>query len=443
MQTRREFCWAAAGGVAWAQGPAKPIAFVHVTVIDPAVGTSEPDMTVVVNGGRIAEVARALKPPAGAQIVDGGGKHLIPGLWDMHAHQVPDSIPLFVANGITGVRSMADDLERVKTARDRIAAGEVIGPRIYFCGPHVDGPQRPRPAMVPVSTPEEGHKVVADLRKRGVDFIKVYDGLSREAYFAIADEARQQHIPFVGHVPLSFTAAEVSDAGQKSIEHMPRILAGCSREEAGAGGSRRPLGAYDDEKAKALFAKFVKNGTWVTPTLTVQGVSAYWKDPEATRDARIEYVPERIRQSWANSPFTRLLDSMPASAAPARHRAFDLALDVAGRMHRAGVRILAGTDTGIPYVVQGFSLHRELQWLVKAGLTPLEALRSAISRPAEYLGIADSTGSIAKGKSAGLVLLNADPLQDIANTQKIESVMAGGRYLSRNDLDGMLEKLKR
>jgi imidazolonepropionase-like amidohydrolase len=158
--------------------------------------------------------------------------------------------------------------------------------------------------------------------------------------------------------------------------------------------------------------------------------------------AHIEYLPERIRESWANSPFTRLLNSMPATAATSQRRAFDLALEIVGRMHRAGVPILAGTDTGIPFIVQGFSLHRELQWLVKAGLTPLEALRSAITRPAEYFGIADATGGVAKGKSADLVLLSADPLQDIANTEKIESVMVAGHYLSRRDLDGMLEKLK-
>jgi imidazolonepropionase-like amidohydrolase len=169
---------------------------------------------------------------------------------------------------------------------------------------------------------------------------------------------------------------------------------------------------------------------------------AWWNDPETRANARIEYLPVAIRQFWVKSPFTRLMDSIPPAAAAAQHKTFDLELEIVGRMHRAGVGILAGTDSGIPYVVQGFSLHDELHWLVKAGLTPMEALRSATLRPAEYFGITGSAGAIARGKFADLVLLNADPLQDIANTRKIEAVMAAGHYLARADLDRMLQKLK-
>ncbi len=446
--------------LSWAQ---TPVAFTHVTVVDVVGGSAEPDMTVVVAGERIAAVAKSADaaPPVDARIVDARGKYLIPGLWDMHAHGVPQSIALYLVNGVTGVRSMNDDLDRIKATRDRIAAGELTGPRIYFCGPFVDGPQRPRPGAISVSTAEEGRQAVVTLKKRGVDFIKVYNDLSRESYFAIADEAKRQHLPFAGHVPRSVTAAEASDAGQKSIEHLSQVVLGCSRDEARLreqslnrpqrvktsegtvlSGPPIPSDSYDPEKAKALFEKFAKNGTWHTPTFAALLVHSHWKDPRKLEDARLEYVPKALQEGWKNSPFSQLVSSIPASADPMLHKVFDLELQIANRMRQAGVGILAGTDSSIPYITQGFSLHRELEWLVKAGFSPLEALRSATLRPAEYFGITGSAGSIAKGKLADLVLLNADPLADISNAEKIEAVVAAGHYLSRATLDGMLAGLK-
>ena len=418
------------------------LVFSHVNLIDTDAGKSHPDMTVVVRGGRIADVGRttAVKIPQDAQRIDATGKYLIPGLWDMHAHRVPDTIPLFLANGITCLRSMNDNLDAIRKTRDRVASGDLLGPRIYFCGPFVDGPQRPRREAISVSTPEEGRAAVVHLKQEGVDFIKVYEGLSRGAYFAIADEAKKQHIPFAGHVPPTITAAEASDAGQKSIEHLKRVLPGCAREEARSGPAL--IAAYDPEKAGALFRKFVANGTWQTPTFTVLRVHSYWTAPETRERARSEYVPAAVRDSWPNSPFTQLMNTIPAAAVEAQRQVFDFELEVVGRMHRAGVQILAGTDCSIPYIIQGFSLHHELEWLVKAGLSPMEALRSATLRPAQYFGIADSAGSIAKGKFADLVLLSANPLRDISNTQKIESVVVAGRYLNRAELDKMLDSMK-
>jgi imidazolonepropionase-like amidohydrolase len=395
-------------------------------------------------------------------LVDGRGKYLIPGMWDMHAHNVPRTTVLYLANGVTGVRSTADDLDSIRKMRDRIAAGELSGPRIYFCGPHVDGPKgHARDALV-VATPEEARAAVDDLRRRGVDFIKVYDELSRDAYFAIAEETKRLHISFAGHVPRRITAAEASDAGQKSIEHLSHVLLGCSREEAalmeqGLTNPRRvqtrqglvlwpppvPVDTYDPEKAKVLFEKFARNGTWQTPTFTVLHLHAFWSDAETKGHARLEYVPAAVRRAWENSAFAQLVSSTPPADAAEGRKAFDLDLKIVGQMFHAGVGILPGCDTDIPYIVQGFSLHDELEWLVKAGLTPMEALQAATIRPAEYFGITGWLGAIAEGKVADLVLLNGDPVQDVVNTRKIESVMAGGHYLSRADLDRMLEKLKK
>ena len=425
--------------------PASPtIAITRVTAINVTSGLSDRDMTIVIRNGRIAEVARtsAVKIPAGALVVDGAGKYAIPGLWDMHAHRVPDTISLYLANGVTGLRSMNDNLDAVKTTRDRIAAGELTGPRIFFCGPFVDGPQRPRPQAIAVTTADEGRAAVIQLKQKGVDFIKVYTDLSREAYFAVADEANKQHIPFAGHVPIRIGAEEATDAGQKSLEHLTGILLACSRDSS-ARTAQALIDSYDPEKAKALFAKFVRNGTWIDPTFAVLRVHAFWNDPETLRNARTEYVPRQVREAWKTSPFAKLMESIPPAAVEGQRKLFDRHLQLVGNMHRAGVRILAGTDSSIPYVIQGFSLHDELGWLVKAGLSPLEALRSATIRPAEYFDIADTAGSIAKGKFADLVLLNADPLRDIANTRKIEAVVAAGHYLRRAELDEMLETLKK
>lgn len=441
----RGLCLLLTATLAWAQEPARTIAFTHVTVIDTAAGTSEPDMTVVVKGDRVVDAGRstALKPPDKALIVDAKGKYLTPGLWDMHAHFVQRSVSIYLANGVTGVRDMADDIDQVRKLRDQVASGEVIGPRIYFCGPHVDGPSQRQSGNLIVKTPQEGRDAVDNLKKQGAEFIKVYTNLSREVYFAIAGEAKRQQLPFAGHVPISITAAEASDAGQKSIEHPQGILLGCAKEGADLRSTRGAIVTdYDPERANALFEKLAKNGTWYTPTFAVMRTSSYWNDPETRSKARIEYLPAALRDSWAKSPFTQLMNGIPPSAAEVQHQVFELSLQIAGRMHRAGVGILAGTDSGIPYVVQGFSLHDELYWLVKAGLSPMEALRSATLRPAEYFGITGSSGSIGKGKLADLVLLNADPLQDIANTRKIEAVMAAGHLLTRADLDRMLEKLR-
>jgi imidazolonepropionase-like amidohydrolase len=429
---------------------ARVIAFTHAAVIDPATGKIEPDMTVVVSDDRVAQVAKTatLMLPAGTRIVDASGKYIIPGLWDMHVHGVSNkrTVELFLANGITGVRSMFDDFDAIEDLRNAIKSGAVVGPRIYASGPIVDGPKPVWPGSIAVATAEEGRKAVDNLKKRGVDFIKVYSSLPREAYFAIADEANKQHIPFAGHVPDSVTAAEASDAGQKSVEHLYGVALACSHVSAKRLHSFQEIAehqvlegeTYDPAKAKTLFDKFIKNGTWQTPTLTALRVNAYWSDPRITQDARSKYIPESLRQSWTNAPLLYRLNSLPPEAGPTQRKAFDMELELVGRMRRAGVRILAGTDTGNPYVLPGFGLHDELQLLVKSGLTTLEALQAATIRPAEFFGIAGAAGSIAEGKFADLVLLNADPLRDIANTQKIDSVVAAGRYFTRDDLDKLL-----
>jgi len=297
------------------------------------------------------------------------------------------------------------------------------------------------------------------LKQRGADCVKVYDRLPRDAYFAIIDQAKRDVIPVVGHVPEAITTMEASDAGQKSIEHLMGVLVACSAKEAElrkenearlrAEGIRRDtamleqaaaLDSFDEKKASALFARFVKNGTWMCPTLSVLRAVAFSSDADFRSDPRIKYIPDFLKQQFWEDAYG-WKEHTPEFNAQAK-RVFQKQLEVVGMMNRAGVRFIAGTDTPNPYVFPGFSLHDELALLVQAGLTPAEALRTATINPAKYFDMEKSLGSVDKGKMADLVLLDANPLTDINNTRKIVAVISGGRYLPKETLQKMLAEVE-
>jgi imidazolonepropionase-like amidohydrolase len=292
----------------------------------------------------------------------------------------------------------------------------------------------------------------------GSDFIKVYSMVPRDAYFAIADEAKRQHMVFAGHVPEFVSAAEASDAGQKSFEHLMGVLVSCSAKEAElrkeneaklrAEGIRpdtamleqaAALDSFDEKKASALFAGFVKNGTWMSPTLTVLRAVAFSGDADFRNDPRIKYIPDSLKQQWEDAFGWK--EHTPEFNSQAK-RVFQKQLEIVGMMKRSGVRFIAGTDTPNPYVFPGFSLHDELALLVQAGLTPAEALRTATINPAKYFDMEKSLGTVEKGKIADLVLLDANPLTDINNTRKIEAVIVGGKYLPKETLQKMLAEVE-
>src|SRR5271170_5749162 len=222
-----------------AAAAASAVAITHITVIDTTGAPPQPDMTVIVKDQRIVELgmSNTVQPPASARLVDGSGKYLMPGLWDMHVHEVfGDWIPrnekvlprLFVANGITGVRDMGGDLDVLKVWRAEVAAGRLLGPRMIIAGPMLDGPVPRFPSSAPVATPADARRIVDELQAQGVDFIKIQSLIPRDGYFAAADEAKKLGMVFVGHVPDAVRASEASNAGQKSIEHFTGIFEGCS-----------------------------------------------------------------------------------------------------------------------------------------------------------------------------------------------------------------------
>ncbi len=433
----------------------KTLAITNVTIIDATGAAAKPAMTVVIAGDRITEIGKSgkVKLPKDAQVVDGRGKFLIPGLWDMHVHAWAANVffPLFIANGITGVRDMFGSIGTIKNWRQQMAEGKLTGPRLYAAGPIVDGPKPIWPGSIAVKDEVEGRQAVAKVKTDGSDFVKVYSLLPRDAYIAIAQEAKKLGISFAGHVPTTVTAAEASDAGQKSIEHLDRVLLGCSTSEAEfvSQGARitseqrkKMLETYSEEKARALFARFAKNGTWHSPTLVVLRAISHLDDPKVTNDPRLKYLSPFVTAQWDPTKDFRFRNYTAATYESMRAN-YQKNLELVGKMRRAGVEFLAGTDTPNPYCFPGFSLHDELQLLVKAGLAPMEALQAATRNPAKFTGQIASLGTVEKGKIADLVLLDANPLADITNTQQINAVVLGGKLLDKASLQEMLAQAEK
>jgi hypothetical protein len=436
----------------------------HVTVIDMTGAAAKPDMTVLITGDRIAAIARnnQLRIPRDVQVINATGKFLIPGLWDMHVHftETERSFPLFIANGVTGVRNMGGELTDLLRWRAEVSSGTLVGPRVLTCGPIVDGPEPAAhgPTVV-VGSAAEGRQTVDLLKQRGADCIKVYDRLPREAYFAIIDQAKKDGLPVVGHVPLSITTIEASNAGQKSIEHLGSILQDCSsisdelqRMQAApmppgadfsefprriAARGERMLDTYDERKAQQLFAKLIKNHTWQVPTLVTKRSLTFIDDFDRNGDERVKYVPKSDLQWWSPQKNFLLRYRTPEYIVYSK-KLFQKELQLVGAMKRAGVPIMTGTDLSIPYTFAGFSLHDELGLLVEAGLTPMEALQAATRNPAVFLGELSSQGTIERGKLANLILLDANPLENIGNTQRINAVVLNGRFLPKETLQKML-----
>jgi imidazolonepropionase-like amidohydrolase len=371
----------------------------HVAVVDVERGVTRPDRTVVIRGSRIAQVApaREIDVSRDAVTIDGTGKYIMPGLWDMHVHVSGNdrALELLLAAGVTGARDMGGDFAMLADARRRIAAGQLKGPRLVVAGPMLRGPKSPTDnsdgESQVVRTADEARRAVASLPALGVDFVKVHEDLSREAFLAIAQAVREKRLAFVGHVPTSLTPAEASDAGELSIEHLEWVPDSClvlfNKSTAPV-----PEGCQASAIA-SLLQKLSTNGTWLDPTIG------------------------SFRQ-WAPDQWNAIFEGFRNLSEPLR---------------RSGVRVLAGTDWSRSLESRGAkpgtSLHDELALLVEAGFTPAEALRSATSNAAQFLGLWSVLGSIEAGKTADLVLLEGDPLTDIHNSKRVVGVLREGRVV--------------
>ncbi|HEV2735622.1 MAG TPA: amidohydrolase family protein [Longimicrobiaceae bacterium] len=433
-------------------------------------GTLLLDRTVLVAGERIARVAPSdsVRLAAGTRVVDGGGGYLIPGLWDMHVHlRSPAAeridMPLFVAHGVTGVRDMGSDclvpeqgpvcLPEMRDRQRRVESGELPGPRLLALSSWgVNGPAGlpdSLPRFYGAATAEDGRLLARHFAERGVDLVKVFGGIPREGFLGLADEVRKLGLSVAGHEPQGPSAVELSDAGMRSVEHARVFLHHCwggaaefwrtgTPRLSGTALRRRMVDDYDPAICRDVFGAFVRNGTWFVPTHLTRKTEAHAADPAMRRDPRRRFVPRAQWAAWEAD-----MDRTDAADATSEGRRTRMdfylkGLQATGDAHRAGVRVLAGTDAGDSFVYPGSSLHDELAELVAAGLTPAEALRAATVAGAEFLGRATDFGTVRAGRLADLVLLDADPLANVRNTARIRAVVLGGRLLDRAALDRLI-----
>ena len=448
-----------AGLVAARASDAQTLRIVNATVVDVATGELHGGSTVVVQGNRIASVGAAT-PASGGQVVDGTGTYVIPGLWDMHTHaffgdRTPESrdliLPLFVANGVTGIRDMGSALEAVLRARADVAVHRLLGPRMIVSGPMLDGPHVSFPASIAITTPASGRRAVDLLKRRGVDFIKIQSGVPRDAYFAIAEETKRVAIRFEGHVPDAIRASEAIAAGQRTFEHLIGIFEASSPDEDKYitdkydGGTKRPgvfLKTYDPAREARIIHEIAVAGTWQCPTLFWERGQWLVDSVTGMNDPDLAYAAKSWIAKWPASR-TSILKGLASDPHPVREEFVAHELDIVRKLHAAKVPFLAGTDTpaGVD-VLPGVSLHLELQRFAAAGFTPLEALQTATLNPARFYDKLADYGSVQPGRVADLVMLSANPLSDIRNTRTIVGVVADGRYLSSADLDQLRAKLK-
>ena len=403
-----------------------------INAVDVVDGRIVPNTTVTIRDQTISNVTPdGAAPPAEARVVNGQGQYLIPGLWDMHAHIQGNEktwLPLYIVNGVTGIRDMGADLDFILDIRQATASGRTLGPRIVAAGPILDDAPGDWPLRIRVRNPDEGRATVQLLKRRGVDLIKVHNFTPRDVFFAIVDEARRQQLPVAGHVPLKVTIQEGIDAGMVTIEHMSedgRVWKACS------GGA-----PYRPEPCQPFFEMLARRRVWQTPTLVALSELAVIGTPASSisRD-QLVYASKRFLDFHAANQSFFL--NRPEVVGIFKDLA-EVAKIVTRDMSANGVGLLAGCDG----MIAGFCVHDELATMVRAGMSPLAALRTATVNPARYLDREMTLGTIAPGRAADLVLLDANPLEDIANVRRIRAVVTAGRFLDRSALDRLLTEAK-
>ena len=398
-----------------------PVAITHVMVVDVTNGEIKSNQTVLIENGVIRAVGPSdeVSVPPSSRIVEATGKYLIPGLWDMHVHLSlagEEVLPLFLAYGITGVRNMGtNSFDSLMMWKKEIENGSRIGPHIVATGPMIDGPFFTKQLRKTVTTEAEARAAVDSLAALGVDFIKVHQMLGKKPYMAVIAQAQKYNLPVVGHKPHPVSTQEIIEAGQKSIEHI-----------------------FDaPDSAAGLFPYMLQKGTHITPTLVIIEKIGQSNNKVKNIDHRDRHLTPLLKVVWEDQ--VKAWGENPEKTVEMMKTILPRMLNRTAELQRNGVPLLAGTDFGVIYIYPGSSLHEELELLVRAGLSPLQALQSATIIPARFLNKAETFGSIEAGKMADLLLLNANPLENISNTQKIHSVVFKGRVFDFK----MLQTLKK
>lgn len=448
-----------------------------ITTIDPENGMKE-HQTVIIQSGKILKVANTsdLRLSPKNHIINGTGKYLIPGLWDAHVHfayieeLAPAMNDLFLAYGITSLRDTGGEIMFMRQWKELSEQNPATTPRLMIAGPLLDGmpnvydgssPGRP-PLSHGLATVNDVNNYIDYLDSLGVDFLKAYEMLTPEQFRAVLAKASEKGLKVTGHVPLSMDVISASNAGLNSMEHLRNVemsMAGNAPEllterqrmltdgKTMQGGDLRSsihstqrLPAVDNADANNtadVLQTLAKNQTIQIPTLALGHVATFREFTQAHWQESFGYLPNDIEQSWRTA-MSNIEDAAPNTD---RARYSKWALDMTGKAHKAGVPIMAGTDTPIGFLTPGLSLHRELELFVEAGLSPLEALESATTEPARYFSMENELGQIADGMIADLLILNANPLESISNTRTIDSVIKDGNLFDKKGLEEIKKRL--
>jgi imidazolonepropionase-like amidohydrolase len=424
-------------------------AFVNVNVIPMTSETVLHAQTVIVTDGRIAAIGDvdSTSLPTDAIVVDGTDRFLLPGLAEMHGHvpggtsqSLQRTLSLYVANGVTTVRGMLGQPSHLEL-RQSIAAGEMLGPRLITSGPSLNGRS--------VSSPAAAIAMVEAQHAAGYDFLKIHPGLTRPEFDAMAATARQLGMPFAGHVPEDVGIRRALDAGIATVDHLDGYMqALLPVNDDPSGGLGGVFGVFiadqaDEEKIADIVAATAAAGAWNVPTESLfEHITSAATDPDDMVDwPEMIYMPAATVSQWRQTK-RDLLDDANYDAATAA-RAVGIRQRLIRELHSAGAGLLLGSDSPQIFNVPGFAIHRELEFLVDAGLTPFAALETGTVNAARFFAQELDYGSITTGKVADLVLLDANPLQDISNSRRVHGVMVSGRWLSRSDIDGLLKQYER
>ena len=430
------------------------VAFVHANVIPMDVERVLNDQTVVVANGQIVAVgpSSTVRISAGALQVDASGRYLLPALADMHVHLlgdawsmmlspearaasavIPDEQFLFpyVANGVTTVQVLSATPEDA-AVRERIRRGELLGPRMILA-PMIDGPQKawPPPISTWVANPDEARDAVLRARRLGYDKIKVYSFLSKESFDAIVAAAHELDMDVIGHVPMSLSVEYVVSAGQKLIAHSEEL-------------AKHTRGNYSPERIDYFADLLVRSGTWMMPTLvTSRSIVGLFDDRDAIMGRpEAAYFRHPMEQGvWSFIADSLYLRISPQGRQIIRDELEQFQRPLTKAVHAKGGKLMAGSDAPLPGLVPGYALHRELRELVDVGLTPFEALRTSTTTPFEYLRESDRAGTIAVGQHSDLLLVDANPLEDIAATTRVAGVLMRGRWIGKAEIDRRLREL--
>jgi hypothetical protein len=447
----------------------------NVNIVNVDNGQIVPNQNILLDGNKIVDI-RGIEDKVGyatKSVIEADNKYIIPGLWDMHAH--PDDpevwrmnpkeeekdrlLPLFVVNGVTGIRDMGGDIELVKRWRDKYEMGQLMAPKIFAGGPLLDGPNPMWDGSVGIDGPDKVQAVVDSLIKQGVDFLKVYSLLPRETYLELSNYANEINFPFVGHVPFTVPPSEAALTGMKSQEHLLEILKECSdkpteefmaelrmlddRIERSNRLNDFRLNTFSEVKADSLYNIFKNHDIWHCPTLSMWYKNA-WYESELPKDKElVSLLPPYLRAYWTPEHNDHLQYRDNQGFIETKKRLYKLYLKMVEGMHQKGIKLLAGTDMGAnPLCHPGVGLHNELEAFVDAGLTPAEALQTATINPAVFFEIENEYGTVSVGKVADLVILNENPLNDINAVRQINYVVREGKILDQSKILEIKENLK-